>query len=283
MSSSEPCFLITVPKEMAASFRAKIHMQKEKTASTVGEIECNEPYVAMKSHVGSFSFDVKAQVNGTVQKFILKGEPTYRPERILAHERTTEDSYIARASEEKHMLSKKRKAEHISFKGVVTHSCKILSNVSSKESLMEMGRRLEAKKQKRTAQRAERKTKSFSVRDQPRPERHQGVVSLNPTSGMTATQVSRQEGMREQYEVKLSDQKMRKVLLALFRQMQESFLPDTKHAEFPGLKLKQGIMIAHQLKHQKEKWVKDVLLTIADYHPEAGLQYQRWTLQQRLQ
>jgi len=276
----QPCFLITVPRNVSNAIRAKSEGKKEHTASTVGEITSNEPYVISKSHNSNFTFSVKIEKDQ--QKYVMKGEQVHRTERILTHERTTEDKYMVRAQEEQHLVPKKRKPENISFKGSVTHSCKITQDTNSKESLMEMGRRMEAKRQKLIAQRTGRRAKGMSVRAQPRPERNQGVVTTNPTSGMSATQVSRQEGMREQYEVKLDDKKMRKILIQLFREQEKSFVPDAKYESFPGLKLKQGIMIHRKLKHQKEKWIKNILQHVANYHRDAGLQHQRWTLKTNL-
>ena len=286
-NEAQPMFLVTVPKALASSLRMANTSQG--TIKKAGTLQSKEPFVPGISHQGSFTMSLTCRLDGKTQKFIMKGDQSRRPERILLHERTTEDKYVARSKAEESLLPKKRKPEEISFKGIVSHTCKIVPDPRDTATLLEMGRKLEAKRQKKIAENSRRKAKNVSVREQPRPERNQGMVSLNTTSasgssssGMSATQLSRQEGMKEQYEVKLDDNKLRSILIKLLRDKEISFVPDSRFTEFPGLKLKIEIMKVMQLKHQKEKWIKKVLHEIADYHTEAGPNHQRWTLKEHL-
>ncbi len=285
----QPMFIVTVPKALAAGMRKSMDGTPQGTIKPVGLIVSKEPYVPGKSHQGNFKMSLKTRWDGKTQKFIMKGEKSRRSERILAHERTTDDQYMPRSNQEKFLLPKKRNPEEISFKGVVSHNCKIIPDARDTVSLLEMGRRLEAKRQKIIAEKIRRKAKSVSIREQPRPERNQGMISLGAASSsssssslMTATQISRQEGMKEQYEVKLDDSKIRKILIQYFREKEAQFVPDLRFTNFPGLRLKVDIKKIMELKHQKEKFIKKVLSEIAYYHTEAGDHYQRWTLKESL-
>ena len=274
--------------------RKSIKGAPQGTTRPVGVVVSKEPFVPGTKD--KFIMNLKCKLDSKTQQFIMKGDPSKRSERILVHDRTVQDQYRPRSRQEESLLPQKRTPDQISFNGYISHNCNVVPDPRDKVSLLEMGKRLEAKRQKKIAESSRRKAKSVSVREQPRPERNQGMVKVMALSGggggssssssssssLTATQLSRQEGMREQYEVKLQDSVLRSILIKYFREKEASFVPNTKFSEFLGLKLKNDIMTHTQLQHQKEKWVKNVLNEIADYHTEAGNSHQRWSLKASL-
>ena len=294
-SSDTPYFYVRIPKALAAGMRKSIKGAPQGTTRPVGVVVSKEPFVPGTKD--KFIMNLKCKLDSKTQQFIMKGDPSKRSERILVHDRTVQDQYRHRSRQEESLLPQKRTPDQISFNGYISHNCTVVPDPRDKVSLLEMGKRLEAKRQKKIAESSRRKAKSVSVREQPRPERNQGMVkvmassssssgssssSSSSSSSLTATQLSRQEGMREQYEVKLQDSVLRSILIKHFREKEASFVPNTKFSEFSGLKLKNDIMTHTQLQHQKETWVKNVLNEIADYHTEAGNSHQRWSLKASL-
>ena len=139
-STSTPFFLVTIPKELATSIHARVEGTKSNTGMTIGEVVCTEPYVSNQSHLHHFQMSFKNKINNNKNNLLLKGERSGRSERILVHERTTEDTYRKRSSQEMHLLPQKRTPDQISFKGSVTHTCRLMRDPRAKNSLLEMGK-----------------------------------------------------------------------------------------------------------------------------------------------